>query len=58
MEELIETEMTGSMEKALLTLMRYSRDVNKFKCDNLTKAVLDEDGKELAKMVFTANKVW
>lgn len=57
MEELVESEMTGDMEKALLALMRATRDANKFKCDNLTTAIQNEDENALAKMVFTGSKV-
>ena len=57
MEDHIKSEMSGDMEKGLLTLLRYSRDPKKQKDKKIAKAVGDANLDALAETIFTTDKV-
>ena len=58
MEDAIKSEMSGDMEKSLLSLIKYSRDPKKQKEDKLAKALEDKNTDVLADTIFKNNQVF
>ena len=56
-EDAIENEMSGDMEKGLLSIIKYSRDPKKHKKETLAMALENENTDALAETIFKTDQV-